>query len=592
MQKINNRLAHLRNMMRVHNLSAYIVPGTDPHAGEYIADHWKERDWISGFDGSAGTVAVTLEKAGVWVDSRYYLQADEQLQGTAYETMKMGLPNVPDIIAWLKQQLKSGDQVGVNPEMFSVNAFAAMKEALGRKNINLVQLDLIREIWLDRPAVPENPIFIFDEKLSGKSSLEKIDALRQMMKNAQADVFVTNTLDEIAWLFNIRGSDVDYNPVAIAYASVSGQEAILYISQEKIRDEVRRYLDTQSIIIKDYSAIYEDLASFPDDKKVLFDGAKLNRSLFECIPSACSTIAMPSPIAQMKSIKNETELAGVRKAMIKDGVALTRFFIWLEENVESGKLTELSITDKLHDFRAEQTDFYGESFATIAGYAGHGAIVHYKADEKSDATILPGGILLLDSGAQFLHGTTDITRTVALGVPTLQQKADYTLVLKGHIGLATAKFPVGTRGSQLDVLARQAMWDKGLNYGHGTGHGVGHFLNVHEGPQNIRMDENPTILQPGMIISNEPGLYRTHEYGIRVENLILVVAGMQTEFGGFLKFETLTYFPISTDLINKDLLTTEELNWLNAYHQTVYDKLAPHLNDTERLWLQEKTKAI
>lgn len=412
------------------------------------------------------------------------------------------------------------------------------------------------------------------------------------MKNAQADVFVTNTLDEIAWLFNIRGSDVDYNPVAIAYASVSGQEAILYISQEKIRDEVRRYLDTQSIIIKDYSAIYEDLASFPDDKKVLFDGAKLNRSLFECIPSACSTIAMPSPIAQMKSIKNETELAGVRKAMIKDGVALTRFFIWLEENVGSGKLTELSITDKLHDFRAEQTDFYGESFATIAGYAGHGAIVHYKADEKSDATILPGGILLLDSGAQFLHGTTDITRTVALSTPTLQQKADYTLVLKGHIGLATAKFPVGTRGSQLDVLARQAMWDKGLNYGHGTGHGVGHFLNVHEGPQNIRMDENPTILQPGMIISNEPGLYRTHEYGIRIENLILVVAGMQTEFGGFLKFETLTYFPISTNLIDKDLLTTEELNWLNVYHQTVYDKLAPHLRDAERLWLQEKTKAI
>jgi len=592
MQKINNRLAHLRNMMRVHNLSAYIVPGTDPHAGEYIADHWKERDWISGFDGSAGTVAVTLEKAGVWVDSRYYLQADEQLQGTAYETMKMGLPNVPDIIAWLKHQLKSGDQVGVNPEMFSVNAFAAMKEALGRKDINLVQLDLIREIWLDRPAVPENPIFIFDEKLSGKSSLEKIDALRQMMKNAQADVFVTNTLDEIAWLFNIRGSDVDYNPVAIAYASVSGQEAILYISQEKIRDEVRRYLDTQSIIIKDYSAIYEDLASFPDDKKVLFDGAKLNRSLFECIPSACSTIAMPSPIAQMKSIKNETELAGVRKAMIKDGVALTRFFIWLEENVGSGKLTELSITDKLHDFRAEQTDFYGESFATIAGYAGHGAIVHYKADEKSDATILPEGILLLDSGAQFLHGTTDITRTVALSTPTLQQKADYTLVLKGHIGLATAKFPVGTRGSQLDVLARKAMWDKGLNYGHGTGHGVGHFLNVHEGPQNIRMDENPTILQPGMIISNEPGLYRTHEYGIRIENLILVVPGMQTEFGSFLKFETLTYFPISTNLIDKDLLTTEELNWLNAYHQTVYDKLAPHLSDAERLWLQEKTKAI
>ncbi|HPM10589.1 MAG TPA: aminopeptidase P family protein [Paludibacter sp.] len=592
MQKINNRLAHLRNLMRANKLSAYIVPGTDPHAGEYIADCWKERDWISGFDGSAGTVALTLEKAGVWVDSRYYLQADEQLKDTEYEVMKMGLPGVPDTLSWLVQQLKSGEQVGVNPEMFSVNAFAHMEETLGKQGVNVVQLDLIREIWLDRPGIPNHPIFVLDEKFSGKSSLKKMDELRKEMKNVQADVFITNTLDEIAWLFNIRGSDVDYNPVAIAYACVSQQEAILYVSAEKLTDEVRQYLKSQSITVKDYLAIYEDIASIPHNQKVLFDGNKLNRSLFESIPATCTTIPMLSPVAQMKSIKNETELAGFRKAMIKDGVALTRFFIWLEENVGSGKLTELSITDKLHDFRAEQEDFYGESFATITGYAGHGAIVHYKADEKSDATILPEGILLLDSGAQFLHGTTDITRTVTLGMPTKQQKTDFTLVLKGHIGLATAKFPIGTRGSQLDILARKAMWDRGLNYGHGTGHGIGHFLNVHEGPQSIRMEENPVTLQPGMIISNEPGLYRTNKYGVRTENLIHVVEDRQTEFGSFLKFETLTYFPIDTNLIDKDLLTTEELNWLNAYHQEVYDRIAPHLSHAERLWLQKKTKAI
>ncbi|MGI5975537.1 MAG: aminopeptidase P family protein [Paludibacter sp.] len=592
MQKINNRLAHLRNLMRANKLSAYIVPGTDPHAGEYIADCWKERDWISGFDGSAGTVALTLEKAAVWVDSRYYLQADEQLKDTEYEVMKMGLPGVPDILSWLVQQLKSGEQVGVNPEMFSVNAFAHMEETLGKQGVNVVQLDLIREMWLDRPAIPNHPIFVFDEKFSGKSSLKKMDELRKKMKNVQADVFITNTLDEIAWLFNIRGSDVNYNPVAIAYACVSQQEAILYASAEKLTDEVRQYLKSQSITVKDYLAIYEDIASIPHNQKVLFDGNKLNRSLFESIPAACTVISMPSPVAQMKSIKNETELAGFRKAMIKDGVALTRFFIWLEENVGSGKLTELSITDKLHDFRAEQEDFYGESFATITGYAGHGAIVHYKADEKSDATILPEGILLLDSGAQFLHGTTDITRTATLGMPTKQQKIDFTLVLKGHIGLATAKFLVGTRGSQLDILARKAMWDRGLNYGHGTGHGIGHFLNVHEGPQSIRMEENPVTLQPGMIISNEPGLYRTNKYGVRIENLIHVVEDRQTEFGSFLKFETLTYFPIDTNLIDKDLLTAEEINWLNAYHQEVYDRIAPHLSDAERLWLQKKTKAI
>ncbi len=590
MNTLKLRLENLRNTMRNQDIDACIIPGTDPHAGEYIADHWKEREWISGFDGSAGTVALTLEKAGVWVDSRYFLQADEQLEHTDFKAMKMGLPQVPDIIPWLIQELQPGQTVGVNALMFSVNAFQTMQTSLQRHGIQLVSVDLIQSIWTDRPAIPKEKLLVYDVHLAGQSATEKIQALRKNMQHA--DVFLTNTLDEIAWLFNIRGKDVDYNPVAIAYALINQKEAVLYVDAAKLDAEIIDYLRKEGISTKEYLQIYEDLKLLPDTSQVMFDGAKLNQSLFETLPKNCNFINQASPISFMKSIKNTTEIKGIRQAMLKDGVALTRFFRWLEDNVADGKLTELSITDQLHAFRAEQEDFKGESFATIAGYAAHGAIVHYKADEKSNIPILPKGILLLDSGAQFLHGTTDITRTITLATPTLQEKQDYTLVLKGHIGIATAKFPTGTRGSQLDILARKAMWDMGLNYGHGTGHGVGHYLNVHEGPQNIRMDENPVSLQPGMLISNEPGLYRTDAYGIRIENLIHVVKDSVTEFGEFLKFETLTLFPIDTKLIEISMLTADELSWFNAYHQEVYDKLAPLLNEEERAWLQEKTKAI
>ena len=592
MNIIYNRLEKLRDAMQKHGIAAYIVPGTDPHAGEYIADYWKEREWISGFDGSVGTVAMTLNKAGVWVDSRYYIQADNQLKDTGLKPMKIGLPETPDIIPWLIDELKPGDKVGVNPQLFSMNAFASMRETLKMRGIQLVSADLIMPIWNDRPTLPDNKMFLYDLAYAGESSLEKIAALRNSMKDAHADVFVMNTLDDIAWLFNVRGSDVAYNPVVTAYALVDATTTIIYVSPEKLTDDIQAYFALQGVVVKDYASVYDDLAALATDKKVLLDGTKINRSLFEATPTRCTIINRMSPVTLLKSIKNETELAGMHKAMIKDGVALTRFFMWLEENVASGELTEISVADKLYDFRAEQGNFYGESFGTIAGYAGHGAIVHYKADEKSNAQILPEGVLLLDSGGQFLEGTTDITRTISLGNPTPQQKADFTLVLKGHIGIATAVFPVGTRGSQLDILARKAMWDKGLNYGHGTGHGVGHFLNVHEGPQSIRMDENPVTLQPGMFLSNEPGLYRTDEYGIRTENLIHVVYAQQTAFGQFLKFETLTLFPIDVNLIDKQLLTADEIAWLNAYHQEVYDKIAPHLNENEKQWLRMKTKAI
>jgi len=592
MSIVKDRLNKLRDAMQKQGIAAYIVPGTDPHAGEYIADYWKEREWISGFDGSVGTAAMTLDKAGVWVDSRYYIQADNQLKDTGFDAMKIGLPETPEMLSWLIAALKPGDKVGVNPQLFSLNVFSAMRETLKMRGLQLVSADLILPIWNDRPTLPENKMFLYDLAFAGESSLEKIAALRKSMKDAHADVFVMNTLDDIAWLFNIRGNDVTYNPVVTAYALVDDATTVIYVAPEKLTDDVKSYFRLQGVVVKNYLAIYDDLATISADKKVLLDGSKINQSLFEAIPTACVIINRMSPVTMLKSIKNETEIAGMHKAMIKDGVALTRFFMWLEENIASGELTEMSVAEKLCDFRTEQGDFYGESFGTIAGYAGHGAIVHYKADEQSNVKILPEGILLLDSGGQFLEGTTDITRTITLGKPTKDQMTDFTLVLKGHIGIATAVFPVGTRGSQLDILARKAMWDRGLNYGHGTGHGVGHFLNVHEGPQNIRMDENPVTLQPGMFLSNEPGLYRTNAYGIRTENLIHVVKAQQTEFGQFLKFETLTLFPIDVNLIDKELLTKAEIEWLNAYHQQVYEKIAPHLNEMEREWLKRKTNAV
>ncbi len=592
MTKINERLNALRLAMKEAGASACIIPGTDPHASEYIADYWKEREWISGFDGSAGTVALTLDKAGLWTDSRYFLQGAEQLEGTDFQLMKQGEAETLEIIPWLATELKKGDKVAVNAEMFSVNAYAGMKSQLAMSGIELVSNDLLKTVWTDRPELPKNPFFVFDEKYTGKSVSEKLDALRDEMKKLHADVFVLSALDDIAWLFNIRGNDVDYNPVVIAYALVDEKSATLYIASEKITEKTKEYLDKNEIIVKDYFAIQSELGKIAISKSVLVDGGKFNQSLFEAIPAECPKRNSMSPVFKLKAVKNKVEMSGVRKAMIKDGVALTRFFMWLEKNVGKEKLTEISISDKLRSFREDQKDFKGESFGTIAGYGGHGAIVHYKATPESDSELKKEGILLLDSGGQYLDGTTDITRTVALSKPSKKEKRDYTLVLKGHIQLAMAKFPVNTRGSQLDILARKAMWDDAINYGHGTGHGIGHFLNVHEGPQNIRMDENPITLQPGMILSNEPGLYRTGKYGIRIENLVQVIPAEKTEFGQFLKFETLTLCYIDTKLVDKEMLTNKERKWLNDYHKWVFKTLSSYLSEKERKWLGKKTQEI
>lgn len=592
MTNIKERIILLREAMKNAGISACIVPGTDPHASEYIADYWKEREWISGFDGSAGTVALTLDNAGLWTDSRYFLQGKEQLAGSGIELMKQGLPDTPEIIQWLVAELKPGEKVAVNAQFFSVNAYASMKNELSANGIQLVSADLIAEVWTDRPALPLKPFYVFDSKYTGKTAKEKLSALRSELSKSNADYMVLSALDDIAWLYNIRGNDVTYNPVVIAYSIVSSQHATLFIDEAKLTPETAAYLTAEGVETAPYLSVYDALKAIPTGKAILIDGAKLNQSLNEAIPLNTPKRNQMSPVFKLKSIKNAVEVEGIREAMIKDGVALTRFFIWLENNLAAGNLTEMSISDKLFEFRSQQENLMGESFSTIAGYNAHGAIVHYRATETSDATLKPEGILLLDSGGQYLNGTTDITRTIALGEPTREQKSDFTLVLKGHIALATAIFPSGTRGSQLDILARKALWDMGLNYGHGTGHGVGHFLNVHEGPQSIRMDENPTVLQPGMIISNEPGMYRTGEYGIRTENLIHVIPAVSNEFGDFLEFETLTLFPIDRNLIEIMLIDERESEWIDDYHKRVFESLAPRLTTEEQDWLREKCKPI
>lgn len=592
MEKIKERLKLLREAMKNSGVHACIVPGTDPHAGEYIADHWQERNWITGFTGSAGTAAFTLKEAGLWTDSRYFLQGAEQLKGTTIDLMKQGLPDTKEIIPWIASELKGGEKVAVNPQMFSVNAYRSMKEELALYNIELVPMDLFQDIWTDRPSLPIEPFFLFEEKYTGKSTKDKLKIIREAIKNEHANVFVLSALDDIAWLFNIRGKDVAYNPVTIAYGLVEEDKATLFVDSNKYGEKEREHLRKNGVEIAGYTEIYSALQNISPEKSVLIDAAKLNQSLFEAIPSNCPIRINMSPVFKQKGIKNEREIEGTKCAMIKDGVALTRFFMWLEGALGKEKLTEMSITEKLHDFRAKQDNFVGESFSTIAGYAGHGAIVHYSANAETDAELQQKGLLLLDSGGQYLDGTTDITRTIPLGEPTKEEITDYTLVLKGHINLAMAKFPANTRGSQLDVLARKALWDRAINYGHGTGHGVGHFLNVHEGPQSIRMDENSTTLKPGMITSNEPGVYRANKHGIRIENLILTVPAESTEFGQFYKFETLTQCYIETSLVNKELLSDVEIKWLNDYNQEVYDNISRYLMEDEREWLKNKTKAI
>ena len=591
-QSIKERIHALRMTFRPNNIKAFIIPSTDPHLSEYVAPYWMSREWISGFTGSAGTAVILMDKAGLWTDSRYFLQAEKELEGSGITLYKEMLPETPSITKFLCQNLKPGESVSIDGKMFSVQQVEQMKEDLApyQLQVNLFG-DPLKNIWKDRPSMPDAPAFIYDVKYAGKSCGEKVAANRTELKEKGIFALFLSSLDEIAWTLNLRGSDVHCNPVIVSYLLVTQDEVVYFISPEKITQEVNEYLQEQQVSLRKYDEAESFLNSFAGEN-ILIDPKKTNYAIYSAINPACKVVRGESPVTLLKAIRNEQEIAGIHHAMQRDGVALVKFLKWLEASVLSGKETELSVDRKLHEFRAAQPLYMGESFDTIAGYKEHGAIVHYSATEESDVTLQSKGFLLLDSGAQYLDGTTDITRTIALGELTEEEKTDYTLILKGHIALAMAKFPAGTRGAQLDVLARMPIWSHGMNFLHGTGHGVGHFLSVHEGPQSIRMNENPIVLQPGMVTSNEPGVYKAGSHGIRTENLTLVCKDKEGMFGEYFKFETITLCPICKKGIIKEMLTAEEVKWFNDYHQTVYKKLSPSLNEEEKKWLLEATKAI
>ena len=591
-QSIKERIHALRMTFRPNNIKAFIIPSTDPHLSEYVAPYWMSREWISGFTGSAGTAVILMDKAGLWTDSRYFLQAEKELEGSGITLYKEMLPETPSITKFLCQNLKPGESVSIDGKMFSVQQVEQMKEDLApyQLQVNLFG-DPLKNIWKDRPSMPDAPAFIYDVKYAGKSCGEKVAAIRTELKKKGIFALFLSSLDEIAWTLNLRGSDVHCNPVIVSYLLVTQDEVVYFISPEKITQEVNEYLQEQQVSLRKYDEAESFLNSFTGEN-ILIDPKKTNYAIYSAINPACKVVRGESPVTLLKAIRNEQEIAGIHHAMQRDGVALVKFLKWLEASVLSGKETELSVDRKLHEFRAAQPLYMGESFDTIAGYKEHGAIVHYSATEESDVTLQSKGFLLLDSGGQYVDGTTDITRTIALGELTEEEKTDYTLILKGHIALAMAKFPAGTRGAQLDVLARMPIWSHGMNFLHGTGHGVGHFLSVHEGPQSIRMNENPIVLQPGMVTSNEPGVYKAGSHGIRTENLTLVCKDKEGMFGEYFKFETITLCPICKKGIIKEMLTAEEVKWFNDYHRTVYEKLSPSLNEEEKKWLLEATKAI
>lgn len=588
--KIRERVALLRTFMQEKEIRAFIVPSTDPHSGEYVPEFWESRKWISGFTGSAGTAVITDETGGLWTDSRYFLQAASQLEDTGIMLFKDRLPETPSIAEWLGSVLSPGDKVGIDGWVNTTAEAENLQKQLQAYGLQLVSTeDPFQRIWKDRPSLPLNPPFILPLSYAGKNCTEKIAEIREQIFLNHADAILLSALDEIAWTLNLRGSDVHCNPVFISYLFITDTTTTLYILPEKITPEIKQYLNDNQIEVKPYQAIEADLHHYTGKGIQLTPGT--NYALYQAA-SHNQIIRHESPVLYMKAIKNETEIQGFHHAMIKDGIAMVKFLFWLKNTVKNSQETELSIDRKLYNLRAEQKDFKGISFDTIAGYQAHGAIVHYEATEETNATLHPEGLLLLDSGAQYLDGTTDITRTIVLGPVTKEQKTDFTLVLKGFIELSMAEFPYGTCGTQLDVLARQFMWKFGINYGHGTGHGVGHFLNVHEGPHQFRMNHMPALLLPGMTVTNEPGIYKAGKHGVRTENTMLIVKSKETEFGAFYKFEPLTLCPIDKEAILPEMLSYEEKQWLNNYHSLVYDRLNASLNTDEQAWLKEATSPI
>ena len=594
MNDVNQRIENLREVMRREHLAAFIFPSTDPHQGEYVPDHWKGREFISGFNGSAGTAVVTMTSAALWTDSRYFIAAEEQLKGTEFRLMRLKMEGTPTIPEWLGRTCGAGSEVGIDGWCSSANAVKDLIVELRKEGGITVRtnMDPLKLIWSDRPVIPENPVEIFPVEYAGESAHEKIGRIRQALRERHADGMLMAALDDIAWTLNLRGTDVHCNPVFVAYLLISSKDVTLYVNQKKLTPEVMAYLKTEGVMVDSYENVTKGLNDY-FEYNILLDPDEVNYALYKTVVR--ERVEEESPVKRMKTVKNETEIVGFRNAMLRDGIAMVKFLKWLSAYVgkpEIGQLTEITIDQRLTAFRAEQPLFRGISFDTIAGYGAHGAIVHYEVTPETDIPLKPEGLLLLDSGAQYLDGTTDITRTIALGPLTDEEKRAYTLVLKGHIQIELCKFPSGASGTQIDILARKDMWREGLNYLHGTGHGVGTYLNVHEGPHQFRMEWKPAPLVAGMTITDEPGIYLEGKFGVRIENTLLMIPYRETAFGKFLQFESLTLCPIDKTPIVRSMLLPEEIDWLNAYHQHVFDTLSPHLDDDETVWLREACAPI
>lgn len=590
-QTIQERLTILRQVMKEQGIHAFIFPSSDPHNSEYVAEHWKGREWISGFNGSAGTAVVTLKHAALWTDSRYFIAAAEQLAGTEYLLMKDRLPDTPSISEWIVQELSDYENpvVGVDG---TVNTYASLCELMNELNIAtfVTNLDPLATVWKDRPSIPNDKIVLHPLEYAGESTTSKINRIREYLQAHHADGLLITALDEIAWTLNLRGKDVHCNPVFVSYLLISQDSVTFFVNGEKLPDDVRNYLLDEAVSVEPYEAVLDKVKGYKG-RRLLMDPTSVNYNLVTAVDKTKRILGV-SPIPMMKAVKNKTEQDGFRAAMLCDGIAMVKFLAWLKPAVEAGGQTEITLDEHLTALRAEQPLFKGISFDTIVGYEAHGAIVHYEATPETDIPVKPYGLVLIDSGAQYQDGTTDITRTIALGSLTEEQRRVYTLVLKGHIQLDMCRFPDGACGSQIDAIARESMWREGYNYMHGTGHGVGSYLNVHEGPHQIRMEWRPAPLHAGMTVTDEPGLYLEGKFGVRIENTLLIVPAETTPFGNFLKFETLTLAPIDTTPIIQDMLTPEELTWLNNYHHRVYETLSPYLEKNEKKWLEEATRPL
>lgn len=594
MNEIELRLARLRELMKREHLSAFIFPSTDAHQSEYVADHWRGREWISGFNGSAGTAVVTMKSAALWTDSRYFLAAEEQLEGTEYQLMRLKMEGTPTIAEWLGKKLQDvqSPEVGLDGMVNSYNYVKDLSYSLRKLGgITLrTNLDPLEQIWENRPSLPANPVEIQPLEYAGETLVSKVARIRKSLRELHADGMLVSALDDIAWTLNLRGTDVHCNPVFVSYLLIESDKVSLFVDDNKLSPEVKQYLQDNQVSLYNYNKVEKCLESY-SEYNILLDGDETSYYLWKTVKCQ-EIVAAASPIPAMKAVKNKAEIEGYRSAMLKDGVAMVKFLKWLKPAVEAGGQTEISIDEKLTSLRAEQKLFRDISFDTIAGYAQHGAIVHYEATPETDVVLKPEGLILIDSGAQYQDGTTDITRTIALGAVSEEMKHIYTLVLKAHIQLELVKFPDGASGTQLDAVGRECMWREGYNFLHGTGHGVGSYLCVHEGPHQIRMEWMPTPLRAGMTLTDEPGLYLAGKFGVRIENTVLISDYMSTEFGKFLQIEPLTLCPIDTTPIDVDMLLPEEIDWLNAYHHSVYEKLSPFLDEEEKIWLENATKPI